>query len=268
MERRDVVGHVPAAGRGNRIAPLPCSKEIYPIGFRRDGPNGEPRARAASHHLFDKMQRAGIETAYIVLRNGKWDIPAYFGDGQIVGMRLAYLVIEESQGPPDTLDRAFAFVRGKHVAFGFPDILFGPDDVFTRLMATSGNPDVVLGLFPAHDCRAMDMVDVDPQGLVRSMVLKPPSTHRRYTWLCAVWNPVFTEFMHDFVESELASRPNDVAAHRAKDAQGDLPVGAVMAAAVDKGLTVMGVVFPEHSYIDIGTPSDLVRAVAAANRGE
>ena len=31
----DIVGVIPAAGRGKRIAPLPCSKELYPVGFVR-----------------------------------------------------------------------------------------------------------------------------------------------------------------------------------------------------------------------------------------
>ncbi len=260
----DVVGLVPAAGRGNRIAPLPCSKELYPIGFRRDEQSGEPRVKVASHHLFDKMRQAGITTAYVILRNGKWDIPAYFGDGTMVGIQLAYLVIDDSQGPPDTLDRAFSFVSGRSVAFGFPDILFGPDDVFERLLErlAEADADVALGLYPAHDCRVMDMVDMDRHGQVRSMILKPPSTDLRYAWLCAVWGPLFTEFMHEFVASELANEHHeDRIVRRRMDAQGDLPVGAVIAAAIEKGLRVTGTAFPDANYIDIGTPDDLVRAV-------
>ena len=254
----DVVGLVPAAGRGNRIAPSPCSKELYPIGFRRDERSGEPRVRVASHHLFDKMRKAGVATAYVILRDGKWDIPAYFGEGKMVGIHLAYLVVKDSRGPPDSLDRAFPFVSGKPVAFGFPDILFGPDDVFERLLTrmAEANTDAVLGLYPAHDCRVMDMVDIDSDGRVRSIVLKPPSTDLRYTWLCAVWTPLFTECMHEFVASELANgHRQDKIARRRMDAQGDLPVGAVIAAAIEKGLRISSIVFPDGTYIDIGTPA-------------
>jgi len=35
--RQNVVGLVPATGRATRITPLPCSKELYPIGL---GPIG------------------------------------------------------------------------------------------------------------------------------------------------------------------------------------------------------------------------------------
>jgi dTDP-glucose pyrophosphorylase len=259
----DVVGLVPAAGRGNRIAPLPCSKELYPIGFRRDEQSGQQRVKVASHHLFEKMRKAGVTTAYVILRDGKWDIPAYFGDGKMIGMRLAYLVVNDSRGPPDTLDRAFSFVNNRLVAFGFPDILFDHDDVFERLLTrlAETNADAVLGLYPAHDCRVMDMVDIDSDGRVRSIVLKPPSTDLRYTWLCAVWTPLFTGFMHEFVASALTDEGRDRIAQRSMDAQGDLPVGAVIAAAIERGLRIESVAFPDGTYIDIGTPGDLVRAV-------
>ena len=96
-ELTSVVGLVPAAGRAKRIAPLPCSKEIFPVGFRRDA-QGDVRPRVASHDLFAKFARAGASRAYVILREGKWDIPAYFVDGRIVGLDLAYIVIAESIG--------------------------------------------------------------------------------------------------------------------------------------------------------------------------
>jgi transposase InsO family protein len=45
------------------------------------------------------------------------------------------------------------------------------------------------------------------------------------------------------------------------DAQGDVPVGAVIQAAVRQGLSVESVTFPRGSYLDIGTPADLRKAV-------
>jgi glucose-1-phosphate thymidylyltransferase len=51
-------------------------------------------------------------------------------------------------------------------------------------------------------------------------------------------------------------RPN-----RKIDAQGDVPVGAVIKAAVRQGLSVESVSFPRGAYLDIGTPADLRKAV-------
>lgn len=262
QESRAVIGLVPAAGRAKRVGPLPCSKEIYPIGFRRDE-SGQTRPLVASHHLFQKFRRAGATTAFVILRDGKWDIPAYLGDGSVVGIELAYLVIPGSIGPPDTLDRAYSFVSSSTIAFGFPDIIFGPDDVFEQLLnrMRETSADVVLGLYPAPDVRQTDMIDFDASGRVRSMVLKPAASTLRYGWACAAWTPAFTHFMHEFVKHERGKAAEDVTAYQLVDAQGDLPMGAVVKAAVEHGLLVYGVEFPSDTYLDIGTPKHLVEAV-------
>ena len=111
---------IPAAGGGTRIAPIPGSKEVFPIGFA-DTDSDEPKVKVVSQYLFDRMASAGVRQGIIVLRVGKWDIPAYFGEGGLSAMRLAYVVVGETLGPPDTLDRAYAFVRRNVVAFGFPE---------------------------------------------------------------------------------------------------------------------------------------------------
>ena len=250
---REVVGLVPAAGRAKRLMPLPCSKEVYPVGFTQLQ-SGEPRARVASDHLFEKFSRAGATRAYVILRDGKWDIPAYFRDGQTVGTALAYLVIEGSLGPPDTLDRAYPFVTSASIVFGFPDILFGPDDVFDRLLVRlhESNADVVLGLHVAHDVTQADMIGIDGEGRVQSFLLKPTFTDLGTTWVSAVWAPTFTEFMHLFMIQEKRRLHEGGETTPAKnrygriDAQGDLPLGAVIKAAVEQGLKVYGLPFLER----------------------
>lgn len=261
----DLVGLVPAAGRAKRLMKLPCSKELYPIGFRRDAGSAEFRTEVVSQQLLDKFRRGGVRRAYVVLRDGKWDIPAYFTDGATVGLSLAYVVITDSLGPPDTLDRAYSFVKNEPVAFGFPDILFGPDDVFERLRTRLRDTDAaaVLGLYPTDNPAAMDMVDADDEGQVRAMVLKPKTTTLKYTWACAVWRPVLTEFMHEFLMAERAKALEAAGSYSSIDAQGDLPVGAVLKRAVEEGHLVHAIAFPDQRCLDIGTPGNLVEAVGA-----
>jgi dTDP-glucose pyrophosphorylase len=261
-----VVGLMPAAGSGQRLAPSPCSKEIMPIGFRRDE-HGDVRTQVASHHLFQKFVRAGAARAYVILRDGKWDIPAYFGDGRFLGLDLAYVVVGETIGPPDTLDRAYQFVARDLVVFGFPDILFGPDDVFERLLVKlrDDRADVALGLYSVQDVGGMDMVDADDTGRVRAMLLKPAESALRSAWVCAAWTPAFTDFLHVFVTHERAKDPAERASYRKIDAQGDLPMGAVIKAAVDEGLRVYGVQFPHHTFADIGVPDRLAETLRGAS---
>ena len=93
--QKEIVGLIPAAGQGTRIGPLPCSKEIYPIGF---DPSLEGRPKAVSHYLLEKMKSADIQKAYVVLRAGKWDIPNYFMAGEMPRSEVvAYAALTSSK---------------------------------------------------------------------------------------------------------------------------------------------------------------------------
>lgn len=62
-KEQEVIGLLPAAGQATRIAPLPGSKELYPIGFR-SVEGGSLRPKVVCHYLLEKMRLAGIRKAY------------------------------------------------------------------------------------------------------------------------------------------------------------------------------------------------------------
>lgn len=259
----EVVGLVPAAGQAKRLQPFPCSKELFPVGFAQDPQTGTPRLKVAAQYLLEKFKAAGISKAYIVIREGKWDIPRYFQEGQVVGLSLAYLVIPGSAGPPDTLDRAYPFIAQNRIAFGFPDILFSPSDAYGRLVEQQERTgaDVVLGLHRIEDTRVWDMVDSGTDGWVREIVMKPASTTLTFGWCFAVWTPAFSEFLHHFLRADGTKRNMSALASTANDPGGDLAVGVVFQAALKAGLRIHSVKFPQDSYLDIGTPENLAKAV-------
>ena len=263
QEPLEVVGLVPAAGSAKRLQPFPCSKEVYPVGFAPDEQSGTPRPKVAAQYLLEKFRAARITKAFLVIKDGKWDIPNYFREGDLVGLSLAYIVIAGSLGPPDTLDRAYPFLAQKRVAFGFPDILFGPGDAYARLIRRQEETgaDVVLGLHEIEDPRVWDMVDCDEAGLVREIVMKPASTNLTHGWCCAVWTPAFTEFLHRFLRADETQRNLDRLASTANDPGGDLAVGIVLQTALNAGLVMQSVKFPGERYLDIGTPENLLKAV-------
>lgn len=260
--QREVIGLIPAGGQATRIAPLPCSKELYPIGLQFVGNDRSPRPKVVCHYLLERMRLAGITKAYIVLRQGKWDIPAYLGDGTMLDMHLAYLMMRLPFGTPYTLDQAYPFVQDKLVALGFPDILFQPDDAFVQLLARQAatKADVVLGLFPTDQPQTADMVELDGSGQIRRIVIKPLQTDLRYTWIIAVWTPAFTRFMHEY----LAAAPTQIDAGNSPPGQREWFVSDVIQAAMDAGLQVESVAFPEGKYLDIGIPDNLVKAIRDA----
>lgn len=249
---REIVGVIPAGGHATRIAPLPCSKEVYPVGFRAVA-DGGVRPKVVCHYLLEKMRRAGITKAYMVLRDGKWDIPSYFGDGSLVDMHLAYLMRGLPFGPPYTVDQTYAFVQDAIVAFGFPDILFHPDDAFIQLLSrqASSGADVVLGMFPAEYPHRVDLVDRDEHGRVRRLVFNASQTELTYSWCIAVWIPQFTHFLHTFLST----------AKGVAGTKPELTMGEAFQAAIEARLRVEAFPVSDTPYLDIGTPEDLARAV-------
>ncbi len=263
-ENREVIGLIPAGGKATRLAPLPCSKELYPIGFRKTDEEGGFRSKAVCHHLLESMKIAGISKAYIILREGKWDIPGYLRDGKMVGMNLAYLMMDLPFGVPYTLDQAFPFVKDAFIALGFPDILFHPADAFSRLIERQehSGADLVLGLFPASSPRKMDMVELDRNGKVCGIQIKSPQTQLHYTWMVAVWAPSFTRFMHDYLKTVDYGSEHYILEN--KSACRELFVSDVILAAMENKFSVDSVVFPDGNCLDIGSPEDLMRAVRMA----
>jgi glucose-1-phosphate thymidylyltransferase len=253
---RRIVGLIPAAGYATRLGTLSHSKEIHPIGTYSD-PNGSVmRPKVVSHYLLEKMSYAGIDRAYFILRDGKWDIAAHFKDGAAVNMFLAYLLVTVPYGTPYTLDVAYPFVRDSLVALGFPDILFSPDDAYSRLIEhqVKSGADVVLGLFPTDQPQATDVVAFDNRGRIVEILTKPRHTILSHAWGIAVWTPTFTEFMHDY----LADIPIPT-----KDTR-ELFVGDVVQAGIKCGMRVEGVHISDTPFLDIGTPENLARAIYEA----
>jgi glucose-1-phosphate thymidylyltransferase len=254
---RRLVGLIPAAGYATRLGTLPHSKEIHPIGTYPD-PNGSGlRPKVVSQYLLEKMCYAGIDRAYFILRDGKWDIAAHFKDGAMVDMFLAYLLVTVPYGTPYTLDVAYPFVCDSLVALGFPDILFSPDDAYTRLIEhqVKSGADVVLGLFPTDQPQATDVVAFDDRGRIVRILTKPKHTILSHTWGIAVWTPTFTEFLHDY----LAGLPIPT-----KDTR-ELFVGDVVQAGIKCGMRVEGVYVSDTPFLDIGTPENLARAICEAS---
>ena len=258
----ECIGLIPAGGKAKRVSPLPCSKEIFPVGFGEIEANGRKYPKVAAHYLLEKMHLAGAEKTYFVLSKGKWDIPSYFGNGSMVNMAIGYLMTDMPYGVPFTLDSAFPFLKNKQVLFGFPDIILQPDDVYVQLMDQmhSSNADIVVGLFLADNPDKMDMVDLNADETICGIQIKPAQTNLKWTWIVAVWNYSFTQFMHDYVQHHLntiAAANGGLAGYDHKE----IYLGDVIQDAIGSELKIDKVMFNQGTYIDIGSPEDMVTAI-------
>jgi glucose-1-phosphate thymidylyltransferase len=260
----ELVGLIPAAGLAKRLAPLPGSKEMFPVGFKEGTYDGRiaPCPKPVSEYVLERMRDAGARRVYIVLSHAKWDLIRYYGNGDPVGVHLAYLYVDQSPGMPYTLNQAYPWLAGRDttVLFGMPDTIFWPYDAFGQLLSTyhKQQADLVLGVFPTDQPERFSVVSLDEQGRVQSVMDKPKGSALRNTWGIACWGSAFTELLN---RSLLDARPSG----------GEIVLAEVFQRAVDKGLAVYGQYFAGGTYIDIGVAEDLYNAVrrfAVPNGGD
>jgi dTDP-glucose pyrophosphorylase len=155
-----VWGVIPAAGQGTRIQPLAFSKELLPVGVRREG--GSERPQAVSEYLVERMARGGARKICFVISPHKTDILRYYG-GRIGEVAFAYVVQPRAAGLCDALFRALPLVPpDEPVAVGLPDTIWFPEDGLARL------PDdrFTFLAFPVASPQHFDAVVADGEGRV------------------------------------------------------------------------------------------------------
>lgn len=255
-----VVGLIAAAGRATRLSPLPCSKELLPVGYMRHPQTGTPRPKPVSRYLIEQMLLAGATRLALVLRPGKWDIANHYGDGSALGLSTAYFQMGDPWGPPFTAAQALPWLDDATVLFGFPDILVDPPDALAQVHRHlhCGEADVVLGLCPMPRWGLADVVQCDADHRVTRMAPKESDPIRDpadRTWMLAAWRPRFTRFLREEI-ARLASE-----ARRGDHGPApEWPFGAIVANALHAGLRVEGCGESHWQMLDTGTPAGLVAA--------
>lgn len=161
------------------------------------------------------------------------------------------MVANNSPGVPWTIDTAFPLVAGKTVAFGFPDMVFEPRDIFTPLLKVlhERKADVVLALMPTDSPETADVVCSNSDMVVSGVFPKPEKDIGGLVWIGAVWQPSFSAFLHDQLESKPRSESGK-----------ELYLGEIFQRAL-RTLVILAVPIANGRFIDIGTRGDAARAL-------
>ena len=173
-----MIGIIPAAGAGERIQPLGCSKELLPVGARTSG--GVERPKAVSEYLVERMIAAGADQVCMVISAEKTDIVRYYAERQYAA-EIFYVVQQQPRGLCDALFRAEPFARREQqVLIGLPDTIWFPENAY--LPAVDANREVNLVLFPVTDPSAFDAVVADDEGNVEAVEVKQPNARSCWIW--------------------------------------------------------------------------------------
>jgi glucose-1-phosphate thymidylyltransferase len=169
-------GIIPAAGAGSRIQPLAFSKELLPVGSRRDG--GTERPRAVSEYLIERMIQGGAGRICFVISPGKSDILEYYG-GTAFSATVCYAVQPKPAGLCDAIFRALPMIHDdEQVLVGLPDTVWFPEDGLRLL------EDGLFSflLFPVEHPERFDAVVTDRDGNVLEIEVKQPGARSKWIW--------------------------------------------------------------------------------------
>jgi glucose-1-phosphate thymidylyltransferase len=169
-------GIVPAAGSGTRIQPLAFSKELLPVGSRRE--DGIERPRAVSEYLVERMIRGGADRICFVISPTKSDILRYYGS-RFGPAHVVYGVQPEPRGLCDAIFQAAPLVSPEDtVLIGLPDTIWFPEDGFLALP----NDRLALLLFPVDRPELFDAVATASDGRVLEVQVKQAEPTSFWIW--------------------------------------------------------------------------------------
>jgi dTDP-glucose pyrophosphorylase len=229
-----MIGIIPAAGAGERIQPLGCSKELLPVGSRMV--NGVERPKAVSEYLVERMIAAGATQICMVISAEKTDIVRYYAERDYAA-EIFYVVQQKPLGLCDALFRATPFARQHdQVLIGLPDTIWFPENAYMPALAPSG-AECNLVLFPVDNPSVFDAVICDEFGYVQEVQVKKQDAASNWIWGAVT---VQGEAFHR-LKLLWESR------HRA-----DKYLGELLNASIAAGNPVQGK-FCGESYIDVGT---------------
>ncbi|MHC2252805.1 glucose-1-phosphate thymidylyltransferase [Bradyrhizobium embrapense] len=237
-------GIVPAAGRGSRIQPLAFSKELLPVGSRRD--NGTDRPCAVAEYLVERLIIGGADKICFVISPGKSDILEYFGDHYRTA-QLAYVVQPDALGLCDAVFRASAVVGERDdVVVGLPDTIWFPKTALRELPEA----DLSFLLFPVEHPEFFDAVVLAGEQVQEIQVKRPDATT---DWIWGAFRMSATGF-HDLRQLWRLRNPRD-------EYFGTL-VNAYLAAG-GRGVGVKA----GDTYVDVGTVNGYRTAMALLSDG-
>jgi glucose-1-phosphate thymidylyltransferase len=237
----DIIGLIPAAGKGSRLK-LPYPKELYPI-IRQN------RYKPVSQYVVESLTASGVSHIVFVINETKHQLIGYFGDGNRFGCNISYVVQEQredenqsaSPGLAHALNSAYHIAKGKTICFGMADTIMTPKDIFRQVLNSSHPPDdVLLGLFIPENPQKFGMVRFKADGEVIEINDKPAKTDLVYCWGFIVWRPKFTEYLNQSILN------------------GQADFAKIMNQAILDGLHFRAVPVENGTYSDLGTYEEIL----------
>ena len=215
---KNVVGFVPAGGKGMRMKPFKLMKELLPVMI--DNENQETEVSLLIENAVNVLHKGGIKNVVCTVNHDK-----------------------------EILVKILSDMGADYSDMKFPDTIIYPLNCFDELYAfhCEKKSDLTLGVFPTNNARNLGPVVIGPDNKVERLEDKPENPSADNTWNVLIWEDSFL----DLLMSEVESYRNDEIARKK-----ELKIYDIMLKAIEEKLSVSAYLFESGKCIDISCIQD------------
>ncbi|MFB0501278.1 MAG: bifunctional sugar-1-phosphate nucleotidylyltransferase/acetyltransferase [Candidatus Bathyarchaeia archaeon] len=227
-----------AAGEGVRLQPITATrpKHLIKVG-------GKP----ILEHCLDALKFCGLTEIAIVTHYMGDAIRQYFGDGEKLGLKTAYVEQAEMLGTGNAVSAVEPYVDGDFVLV-YGDLLFAPDVIknMTQLYE-SEKPAAVMAVVPVEKPESYGIVELENEKAVKRIIEKP-ALGKAPSNLANAGLYVFSEEIFSKLKQTKAS------------VRGEWELTDALSLLIKDEKTVLATEISKGDWIDIGRPWDLLEA--------
>ena len=227
-----------AAGEGVRLQPITATrpKHLIKVG-------GKP----ILEHCVDALKLCGLTEIVIVTHYMSDAIRQYFGDGEKLGLKIAYVEQAEMLGTGNAVSAVEPHVDGDFVLV-YGDLLFAPDAVkkMVHLYETE-KAAAVMAVVPVEKPESYGIVELENEKAVKRIIEKPASG-KAPSNLANAGLYVFSKEIFSKLKRTKAS------------VRGEWELTDALSLLIKDKKTVLAAELSKGDWIDIGRPWDLLEA--------
>jgi len=243
--RDDIIGFIPAAGKGSRLG-YATPKELLPF-------PGEGSIKPIIAKTIENMKFAGIEHVIVATSIDKPEIMKYLQDGYDFSINISYVCqvhrnIKQykTSGFVEVIDSAYHLLKGNTILFGMPDTYVDPYDIYSQALQEfiDDKLDIAFICFKTNTPSKFGMVHFNKQKEVIQIFDKPTNIENlQYMWGALIWSPRITDSFHYTLKNRVGVN--------SKFKYDDILNQEIVLGAKTRVFT-----FDNGKYIDIGTQED------------
>jgi UDP-N-acetylglucosamine diphosphorylase/glucosamine-1-phosphate N-acetyltransferase len=234
----DMKAVILAAGEGVRLQPITSTRPKHLIKIA-----GKP----ILERCLDALKAIGVSEAFIVTHYMGDSIRQYFGSGEQMGLKLAYVEQEAVLGTGNAVSTVEPQIEGDFVLV-YGDLLFASGLTKRVLdLFRAEKPAAVMAVVPVEKPESYGVVELENQRIVKRVVEKPPAGEAPSN-LANAGLYVFSDQIFEVLKQVRAS------------VRGEWELTDAINMLAEQGKPVLAAQISTDDWMDIGRPWDLLEA--------